>query len=113
MSIVLTPSNPLIEDRDGTIRLAGSRVPLDTVIYEFNQGATPEQIQDSFPSIALHTIYSAIAFYLEHQAAIDDYLRGREREAEELRRKIESRPEVAAIRERLRRRRAELLSSRT
>ena len=37
MSIVLTPSNPLFENRDGTIRLAGSRVPLDTVVYEFNR----------------------------------------------------------------------------
>ena len=113
MSITLTPGNALFEDRDGTIRLAGSRVPLDTVVYEFNQGATPEQIQDSFPSVSLHTIYGAIAFYLEHQVAVDEYLRQREREAEELRRKIESRPEVAAFRERLRRRQAELLSSRT
>ncbi len=97
MSIALTPGNALFEDRDGTIRVAGSRVPLDTVVYEFNQGATPEQIQDSFPSVSLHTIYGAIAFYLEHQ----------------VRHKIESRPEVAAFRERLRRRQAELLSSRT
>jgi len=113
MSIEFTPGNPLFEDRDGTIRLTGSRVPLDTVIYEFNQGATPEQIQDSFPSISLHTIYGAIAFYLEHQVAVDEYLRQREQEAEELRHKIESRSEVAAFRERLRRRQAELLSSRT
>ena len=113
MSIALTPGNALFEDRDGTIRMAGSRVPLDTVVYEFNQGATPEQIQDSFPSVSLHTIYGAIAFYLEHQVVVDEYLRQREREAEELRRKIESRPEVAAFRERLRRRQAELLSSRT
>ena len=113
MSIAITPGNALFEDRDCTIRLAGSRVPLDTVVYEFNQGATPEQIQDSFPSVSLHTIYGAIAFYLEHQVAVDEYLRQREWEAEELRHKIESRPEVAAFRERLRRRQAELLSSRT
>ncbi len=113
MSIALTPGNGLFEERDGTIRLAGSRVPLDTVVYEFNQGATHEQIQDSFPSVSLHTVYGAIAFYLEHQVAVDEYLRQREREAEELRHQIESRPEVAAFRERLRRRQAELLSSRT
>ena len=113
MSIALKPGNALFEDRDGTIRVAGSRVPLDTVVYEFNQGATPEQIQDSCPSVSLHTIYGAIAFYLEHQVAVDEYLRQRELEAEELRHQIESRPEVAAFRERLRRRQAELLSSRT
>ncbi len=100
------------QDEDGTIRLAGSRIPLDTVVYEFNQGATAEQIQDSFPTLSLRSIYGTIAFYLENQAAVDDYLRRREQEAEELRRKIESQPEIAAFRERLRHRRAQLLSSR-
>jgi uncharacterized protein (DUF433 family) len=110
-TIPLTQTTPLFEDRDGTIRLTGSRIPLDTVVYEFNQGATAEQIQDSFPSLSLRSIYGAISFYLEHQAAVDDYLRRREQEAAELRRKIESRPEIAAFRERLRHRRAQLISS--
>lgn len=112
-TITLTQSTPLLRDQDGTIRLTGSRIPLDTVVYEFNQGATAEQIQDSFPTLSLGSIYGAIAFYLEHQVAVDDYLRCREQEAEELRGKIESRPEMAAFRERLRHRRAQLLSSRT
>lgn len=113
MTFTLTQGNPLFEDRDGAVRLTGSRIPLDTVVYEFNQGATPEQIQDSFPSLSLHTIYGAIAFYLEQQDAVDDYLRGREQEAEALQRKIESRPEMVAFRERLRQRRAQLISSRS
>jgi len=49
-AITLTQTTPLFEDKDGTIRIIGSRIPLDTIIYEFNQGATAEQIQDSFPS---------------------------------------------------------------
>jgi uncharacterized protein (DUF433 family) len=112
-SITLTQSTPLFRDEDGTIRLAGSRIPLDTVVYEFNQGATAEQIQDSFPTLSLRSIYGAIAFYLENQADVDYYLRHRGEAADELRRKIESRPEIAALRERLRHRRAQLLSSRT
>lgn len=110
-TITLTQATPLFEDRDGTIRLTGSRIPLDTVVYEFNQGATAEQIQDSFPSLSLRSIYGAIYLYLEHQAAVDDYLRRREQEATELQRKLESRPEIAAFRERLRHRRAQLLST--
>src|SRR5947209_3590433 len=112
ITITLTQSTPLSQDEDGTIRLAGSRIPLDTVVYEFNQGATAEQIQDSFPTLSLRSIYGTIAFYLENQASVHDYLRRREQEAEELRRKIESQPEIAAFRERLRHRRAQLLSSR-
>src|SRR5262245_14537873 len=49
-ALTLTQTTPLFEDKDGTIRIVGSRIPLDTIIYEFNQGATAEQIQDSFPS---------------------------------------------------------------
>jgi uncharacterized protein (DUF433 family) len=110
-TITLTQITPLCEDQDGTIRLTGSRIPLDTVVYEFNQGATAEQIQDSYPSLSLRSIYGAISFYLEHQAAVDNYLRRREQEAAELRSKIESRPEIAALRERLRHRRAQLIST--
>src|SRR5215470_9553434 len=76
-ALTLTQTTPLFEDKDGTIRIVGSRIPLDTIVYEFNQGATAEQIQDSFPSLSLRSIYGALAFYLEHQAAIEEYLRHR------------------------------------
>ncbi len=107
-TIPLTQTTPLYADRDGVLRLAGSRVLLDMIVYEFNQGATAEQIQDSFPSLSLRSIYGAIAFYLEHQVAVDEYLRQRATEAETLRRQIESRPEISAFRERLRHRRAQM-----
>lgn len=109
--IPLTQTTPLYADQDGALRLAGSRVLLDLVVYEFNQGATVEQIQDSYPSLSLQSIYGAIAFYLEHQTEVDEYLREREAEAETLRQQIESRPEIAAFRERLRHRRAQLQSA--
>jgi hypothetical protein len=56
----------------------------------------------------LRSIYGAIAFYLEHQVAVDEYLRQRATEAETLRRQIESLPETSAFRERLRHRRAQM-----
>jgi hypothetical protein len=37
---------PLTTDADGTIRISGSRVPLDSVVSQFKQGATAEQIQE-------------------------------------------------------------------
>jgi len=107
-TIPLTQTTPLYADRDGVLRLAGSRVLLDLVVYEFNQGATAEQIQDSFPSLPLRSIYGAIAFYLEHQGAVDEYLRQRATEAETLRQQIGSLPETMAFRERLRHRRAQM-----
>lgn len=107
-TIPLTQTTPLYADRDGALRLTGSRVLLDLIVYEFNQGATAEQIQDSFPSLSLRSIYGAIAFYLEHQAAVNEYLHQRAVEAATLRQQLESQPEIAAFRERLRHRRAQM-----
>ena len=109
-TIELTQTPPVTQDQSGTIRLTGSRIPLDTIVYEFNQGATAEQIQDSFPSLTLRSIYGAISFYLEHQGPVDEYVRRREEEAAELRSKVEGRPDIAAFRERLRHRRAQMIS---
>ena len=52
---------PLALDEDGVARVGGSRIPLDTVVCAFMQGATPEQIAEQFPSLRLSDIYSVIA----------------------------------------------------
>ena len=98
---------PLTLAEDGTIRLTGSRVTLDSVLDEFKRGATAEQIHDDFPSLPLRSIYGAISYYLEHTRAVEEYL-GRQREAgEETRRFIEERQESAGLRNRVRARQSE------
>lgn len=52
------------------------------MVYFFNEGRSPEAIQEDFPSLKRAQIYGAIAFYLDHQAEIDKYLVGTEREFE-------------------------------
>ena len=71
-----------IEQRNGGYYLAGTRISLDSVVYSFNEGQSPEAIQGDFPSLKRSQIYGAIAFYLDHQAAIDQYLEETEREFE-------------------------------
>ena len=100
---------PLTEDAEGTIRVQGSRVTLDTVVGAFLRGATAEQIQDSFPSLSLRDIYGTIAFYLEHPNEVQGYLAQRRREAAALREIIESQQDTAAFRARLRARRDSLV----
>ncbi len=68
-------SKSYIEKRDGGYFIAGSRVSLDSVVYAFLRGASPESISRSFPLISLEEVYGAIAFYLSRQTEIDDYLR--------------------------------------
>jgi uncharacterized protein (DUF433 family) len=68
-----------VEQRDGGYYLAGSRVGLDAIVYRFNEGASPEGLLRSFPSVgSLEKIYGAITFYLSHKSEVDAYLRTQE-----------------------------------
>lgn len=78
-------SKEYVEQLDGAYRVAGTRVSLDSVVYAFRRGASPESIQRSFPTLTLEQIYGAIAFYLAHQEEIDRYLLAGEEEFEKLR----------------------------
>ena len=60
----------------------GRAFSLDCVVCSFNEGQSPDVIQEDFPSLKLTQIYGAIAFYLDHQAEIDKYLEETEREFE-------------------------------
>ena len=71
-----------IEQRHGGYYLAGTRISLDSIVYSFNEGQSPEAIQEDFPSLKRAQIYGAIAFYLDHQAEIDKHLEETEREFE-------------------------------
>jgi uncharacterized protein (DUF433 family) len=92
---------PLKVDADGVVRVGGTRVTLDTVVYAFKQGATAEEIMQQFPSLQLADIYSAIGYYLRRQSEVEAYLREREQQAEEVRAKYSQPVGVQGLRERL------------
>src|ERR1700719_525035 len=69
-----------VEMRNGGYYIAGTRVSLDSVAYEFRNGASPETIAQSFPVLRLEEVYGAITFYLANQREIDDYLKESEKE---------------------------------
>jgi uncharacterized protein (DUF433 family) len=87
---IRTEAPPLRLDGTGAIRVGDSRVLLEVVMAEFQDGATPEAIVQDFPTLRLADVYAAIAYALRHPEEIETYLSGREREAEEVRRKIEA-----------------------
>ena len=73
-----------IERRDGGYYFIGSRVSLDSVVYQFLQGESPEAIVQAFPSLSLEQVYGGITFYLAHRADIDAYLEKAEARFKEL-----------------------------
>ena len=103
---------PIHTDDTGTIRVGKTRVRLDSVVYAFNQGHTPEEILMQFPTLELADIYSVIAYYLNHQTAVEEYIQQNEAEGNEIRREIEAKPGYQALRQRLLARREERLKER-
>jgi uncharacterized protein (DUF433 family) len=93
-----------IEQRNGGFYVAGSRVSLDSIVYSFKAGDSPETIRQNFCSLTLEQVYGAIAFCLAHEQEVDANIRAGE---EELQRSVpalsESRPAVYARLERARR----------
>jgi uncharacterized protein (DUF433 family) len=76
-----------VEYRDGGYWIAGTRVSLDSVVYAFLDGLSPESIAESFDTLVLEEIYGALAFYLGHRE-IDTYLRQSEVEFDVLYRRM-------------------------
>jgi uncharacterized protein (DUF433 family) len=72
-----------IEERNGGYYIAGTRISLDSVVYSFERGSSPEAIQREFPLLRRPQIYGAIAFYLDHQSDIRRYLEEKERRIQE------------------------------
>jgi len=54
MSLTVEPQPiPLTTTPDGAVRVSGTRVPLETVVRAFHQGATPEEIVQDFSTLTL------------------------------------------------------------
>lgn len=87
-----TQTLPLRLGEDGTVRVGSTRVSLDSVVHHYKLGATAEQIAQKFPALDLADVYAAIAYYLNHVNEVEEYLRGREAEADEVQQRIESDP---------------------
>jgi uncharacterized protein (DUF433 family) len=102
MSLSLqTKPVPLNWGEQGVLRVGPTRVSLDTVIYAYKQGATPEEIVADYSALDLSDVYAVIAYYLQNQAEVEDYLRQREAQREEVRLQMDSRFPQAGLRERL------------
>jgi len=88
------PASPYIEERNGGLYVAGTRVPLDSVLINFRQGASPEKIVQAFSTLKLSQVYGAIAYYLENDETINAYLAEGERFFESAPRLSQTNPEL-------------------
>lgn len=92
---------PLASNADGVVLVTGTRVPLETVVYAFHQGATPEEIAQDYSSLSLAQIYAVLAYYLAHREAVDAYIAERAAISAAARAAHEARFDPTGIRARL------------
>ena len=92
---------PLHYDDGGVIRVGNTRVPIDTVIEQYKQGATPEQIVERFDVLKLSDVYATIAYYLDHREDIESYLEHGQQERARIRREVEAKFDNSELHARL------------
>jgi uncharacterized protein (DUF433 family) len=80
-----------VEQVRGAYRITGTRVSLDSVVYGWLNGLSPESIADSYPALTLEEVQGALAYYLAHQEEIDESLLRGESEFEDLRKELSER----------------------
>jgi uncharacterized protein (DUF433 family) len=81
---------PLERWKDGSIRIAGTRLLLETIVISYKQGDSAEEIAHNFPSASVQNVYAVIAYYLRHRDDVEAYLAEQTRRGEEVRREIEA-----------------------
>ena len=74
MTLAPILTKPYIEQRDSGYWIGETRISLDSVVYSFLNGESPESIAQNFPLLSLEQVYGAITFYLANRALVDAYL---------------------------------------
>jgi uncharacterized protein (DUF433 family) len=62
-------------DSQGVLRVGSLDVSLDSVVVAFQEGHSPETIQQLYPALSLEEVYGAVAYYLGNRNDVDQYLK--------------------------------------
>lgn len=56
------------------IRIKGTRVGIETVLEDYLEGASPEEIATRYRSLTLEQVYATILYYLSNREKVETYL---------------------------------------
>ncbi len=90
MALTTTRYEHIVLDERGVPRIAGTRLrAIDLVEAKQANGWTPEQLHEQHPELTLGQIYSALAYYWDHQAELDAAIADRRQELAHLQRQTQ------------------------
>jgi uncharacterized protein (DUF433 family) len=92
---------PVAITPEGRALVGGTRIPLETVVFCFNEGATAEEIFQRYPALTLADIYAVLGFYLNHKTEVDEFLQNARLKGQATREALKTQSETAEIRARL------------
>jgi len=81
---------PLRRDASGAYRIADTRVLLELVVRAWHAGATPEEIVQAYDTVKLRDIYVVLAWCLNNESVVADYMTERERQASFVQKELEA-----------------------
>jgi uncharacterized protein (DUF433 family) len=95
---------------EDAIRIAGTRVGIETVLRDYREGASPEEIVLRYPTVSLEQVHATITYYLANREKIEAYLERVRQRQEEAWQEQQYHPSefVHTLRERLERQRQAL-----
>jgi uncharacterized protein (DUF433 family) len=56
------------------IRIKGTRVGIETVLDDYLEGASPEEIAARYHSLSIEQVYATITYYFRNRTQVDAYL---------------------------------------
>ena len=87
MTPTATSYEHIVLDEQGMPRIAGTRLrAIDLVEAKHANDWTPEQLHEQHPELSLGQIYSALAYYWDHQEELDAAIATRRWELEQIKR---------------------------
>jgi uncharacterized protein (DUF433 family) len=77
-------------ESDNVLRVAGTRIPLDTIVAAYLDGAAPEEIAHVYSILRLADVYAVLSYYLNHCEVVEAYLSERRNTAAALQETVET-----------------------
>ncbi len=98
MSIVETSYHHIILNRKNQPIIEGTKIKvIDLVLDKIAYGWSPEELQYQHPELTLGQVYSALAYYADHQEELDEEIETQLQQVDQLRQSARPTPLVRRL----------------